>query len=99
MTALHEAARFGRPGVAKLLLRSGAEVDARDGEGRTPLHLAAATKHVVAGRDYPGVVSLLLESGADADAEDGAGKTPLMLAEEAGHTRVVELLRRDGPDM
>ena len=54
----------------KLLLEQGAEVDAKDSSGWTPLSWAAEK-----GREA--VVKLLLEQGAEADAKDTYGQTPL----------------------
>jgi len=42
MRPLHFAANFAREKVVKLLLKNGADVDAKDGGGNTPLHWAGA---------------------------------------------------------
>ncbi len=52
------------------LIASGADVNARDDQGYTPLHLAAAA-------DSAEVVRLLLDSGAEIDAVNNKGETPL----------------------
>lgn len=39
-SSLHYAACFGRPAVAKVLLRHGANADLRDEDGKTPLDKA-----------------------------------------------------------
>ncbi|KAK1976061.1 ankyrin repeat-containing domain protein, partial [Colletotrichum cereale] len=57
-TAMHIAARLGHVGVVEALLRHGAPVDARDGRGETPLHLAVDKGHGKV-RDF------LVERGAD----------------------------------
>lgn len=77
-TALHLAAFFGHPEVARELLARGADVNARSQSARfaksnTPLHAAAANRQTA-------VAELLVEQGADIDAKDGSGFTPLGLA-------------------
>ena len=42
-TALHLAARFGHPAAAKKLLEHGANANAEDQSGRTPLHTAVGS--------------------------------------------------------
>ena len=54
-------------------LRAGADPDARDKKGRTPLHYAAVTGHAAA-------IAALLEAGADLHARDEYGGTPLIWA-------------------
>ncbi|MCP3098502.1 ankyrin repeat domain-containing protein [Myxococcus sp. K15C18031901] len=64
------------PASARLLkevLEAGAVVDARDAQGRTPLHRVANLGH-------DAQVRLLLERGADVNAIDGLGRTPLGVA-------------------
>lgn len=59
-TALHEAAGSGDEGVVKLLLQSGAMVDALDNFGATPLHRAAYNGHIE-------TIRLLRQNGAQLD--------------------------------
>jgi ankyrin repeat protein len=70
--ALHLAIEFGHVEMAKLLLASGAKVDAPDSRRWTPLHYAAF-------HCQPEIVELLLASGASADAKTQDGKTPMSL--------------------
>ncbi len=57
LTALHLAAHVGHPGIVQLLLSARADVNLKDGTGRTPLAYAKARKHTE-------VVRLLTGAGA-----------------------------------
>ncbi|KAI8405712.1 hypothetical protein FOFC_15200 [Fusarium oxysporum] len=78
-------ARLGHEAVVGLLLDRGANADAADKEGRTPLSWAAAKGNEI-------VVRLLLDRGANADAVDNEGQTPLSYAAENRHETIVRLL-------
>ncbi len=56
--------------AAAAALDAGADVDARNGNGDTALHIAAS-------RGLDDVVALLVERGASLDARNGSGQTPL----------------------
>ncbi|KAK4084332.1 uncharacterized protein Triagg1_812 [Trichoderma aggressivum f. europaeum] len=66
-TPVHHAVNgYTDSGLVKMLAESGANLDAEDGSGRTPLMLAAQLgKHEL--------VVCLLDVGADAEVEDGGG--------------------------
>jgi ankyrin repeat protein len=68
------------------LLRHGAYVSATDGEGCTPLHLAAHANSAA-------VVKLLIDAGAKITPRDKDGKTPLDYAESGD---VIRLLKDSG---
>ena len=85
-TSLHVAAFLGREELARVQLRWGSvEVNARDKEGCTPLHLAARKGH----RD---VVELLVAEGADVNARNEEQRTPLYCAIQHHAVDVVRLL-------
>ena len=72
------------------LLAKGAEVNARNAYGWTPLHIAAA------GGD-PAVIALLLHHGADVHAQSHIGTTPLDNATtRGGRKAVIDLLLAHG---
>jgi truncated hemoglobin YjbI len=74
--------------IVRALVRSGAQVDARDGLMRTTaLHMAARRGNAV-------VAKALLECGADIDARDSRGDTPLQRAVKCRKPHVAELLRK-----
>lgn len=75
--------------VVKLLLDSGAEVNAQDKGGCTALAYAASNGLTKA-------VELLLDRGAEINMKDNDGRTALMMASSRGFTEVVRLLLQKG---
>ncbi|XP_049843236.1 poly [ADP-ribose] polymerase tankyrase-1-like [Schistocerca gregaria] len=84
-TALHPASIDGHLGVVQCLLRYGADVGARDSEGRTPLHWAARYGQLE-------VLEYLLENGGDVQAKDVEGQTPVHWAAKNGSLGALEAL-------
>lgn len=76
-------------GVMEALIKSGADVNATDKEGFTPLM-------VVSNREGLGPVELLINSGADLDRENAYGVTALMRATGNGQTLVTKKLIEAG---
>jgi ankyrin repeat protein len=77
--------------IARLLLDRGADIDARDFEGRTLLHTMTNVGLIE-------VIRVLLEGGADVGAEDKEGRTPFSLAKERGYDEIMKLLSEHGAE-
>uniref|UniRef100_A0A674MY80 Notch receptor 2 n=1 Tax=Takifugu rubripes TaxID=31033 RepID=A0A674MY80_TAKRU len=85
-TALHLAARYARADAAKRLLDAGADPNAHDNMGRTPLHAAVAA-------DAQGVFQILIRNRAtELDSRMNDGTTPLILAARLAVEGMVEEL-------
>jgi ankyrin repeat protein len=86
-TALHFACFFGQPDAARLLIESGAAVDAVAANPTQvmPLHSAASSRNLEAAR-------LLLEHGAPVNARQQGGWVPIHAAAQNGDRPMVELL-------
>ena len=76
----------------KALLKMGADVNATNRFGWTPLHCAARS-------GYVHVVRYLVDRGAHSEAADGEGQTPLLLAVRNGRVGVVEYLAKHGANV
>jgi uncharacterized protein len=85
VTSLHAALAGPAPEIARSLIQAGADVNAVQQDGVTPLHEAAH-------RGRGDLVQLLLDHGADAAARDGKGRDAADFAREQGHTALLEVL-------
>jgi ankyrin repeat protein len=91
-TALYYAIYFDKPVTLKVLIEAGADVNAQDSDGATPLTLAAQ-------EDNPMIVMELIKAGADVNLTRHDGATPLHMAAKNGHEGCVVALIRDGADV
>jgi ankyrin repeat protein len=75
--------------VSSLLIQSGANVNAFDNNGFTPLHWASFN-------GFNAIASLLLKNGANVNAQDNNGCTPLILAVARNQANIVSILIKNG---
>ncbi|CAM2070357.1 Ankyrin repeat domain-containing protein [Sulfidibacter corallicola] len=87
----HDWARLGQVAPLQTYLSEGGDVNERDPNNRTLLHLAASN-----GQDE--VIQLLVRHGAQIDSLADHRKTPLMLAAEHGHVDALNMLLEHGAD-
>jgi uncharacterized protein len=88
--ALFRATIEGNTDMVRSLVSSpGADVNATNERGSTPLLEAARYGH-------DDVTRVLIAAGADVKAKDNDGKTALMLAVQGNHDEVVRVLKQAG---
>ena len=86
---LLSSARFGDLATLKTLLNQDANINSRNGFGKTSLHLAAQ-------QGYTNMVKELLKRGAFVNPRDRFGMTPLHLAAMQEHANIVKELLKAG---
>ena len=84
-TALQIASREGFDELVHVLLKSGAQVNAKNGAGGTALQAASVQGRV-------STVKILLANGANKKLTNDAGKTPREVAAAAGQLEVLKVL-------
>ena len=85
--SIHKAASNGNIEVIKQHLTAGADVNAKNDSGLTPLHYAESKE----------IAEILITAGADVNAGDKI--TPLHYAAQYGEMEIVELLISKGADV
>jgi len=98
---LHLALDRGHSGIAELLLRFGADVDAQDNDTMTPLHLVSRSRLSTVGDDpqITETAQVLLEHSASVHVRNNHGQTPLRTALHRGRSGIVALLLKYGADV
>lgn len=92
-TALHHACRHKKDDVAIYLIKKGSDINIKDENKATPLHITTALGNLE-------LVKILLKRGAKSIKEGAAwNNTPLHLACERGHPQVVKFLLDQGADI
>lgn len=86
---LHEALRLGRVSMARRLVTAGADVNAKVGDGYSPLRVATAALDLA-------MTEYLIASGADVNTTTRYGETPLHAVHDA---RIASLLLSHGADV
>jgi hypothetical protein len=79
--------------MVKLLLDYGADIEATNSSGNTPLIIAASNS------DNTDMIEFLLENGADATAVNKSKATAIHMAAEASNLKAVKILEKAGADI
>jgi ankyrin repeat protein len=101
---LHQALEMNHFNVVPLLIKEGADVNAVDHRGITPIHLAAGkgntALHKAARQGNHDLLILLIEHNADVNVStQGLHVTPLHKAVRYGHEKIVRVLLNSGANV
>jgi ankyrin repeat protein len=89
---LREAAQQGSAAQVRKALEHGADVEARDNTGATPLLIATHHNHVDAAK-------VLIDAGADVNAKDRIHDSPYLYAGARGYNAILRMTLAHGADL
>eukprot|EP00794_Sanderia_malayensis_P004801 gene4801-5428_t len=84
-TPLHVAARYKDVDIIRILVENGANVEERNNEGQTILHIACSVSDEA-------TVKYLHSVKANPNVHDKLNRTPLHVCTEGGHSTIIEIL-------
>jgi ankyrin repeat protein len=85
-TPLHWAALGGSAEVASFLISKGAQIQARDKDGQTPIHLVITEE----------IARMLIKRGGDVTSKDNYGRMPLHYAAYYGREKMIDFFLASG---
>lgn len=88
---LHFAAASGKVKIIQILHAHQVDINCRDADGRTPLHLAAANES-----DPEEIITQLIDCKADYNLPNDKGMTPILLAIYKNNQPAIDLLLQYG---
>ncbi|MEO5971352.1 MAG: ankyrin repeat domain-containing protein [Bdellovibrionia bacterium] len=88
---LHDEAKAGDISKVETLIRQGSDVNAKNEDGETPLHVAANWGHTP-------IIEVLIRKGANVNAKSPFGSTALHYAADKGHSATADALIKNGAD-
>lgn len=97
-SALHCAAKAGFVKVINLLIEKGANIDATDNTGETPI-FEAIRSTIKDGEKQRAALKTLLAHGANPNVKNNRGLTPLQVAQQKRRTdsdKIIEILKMHG---
>ena len=89
---IHDVASDGDIENLKILIQRGADLNAKNDEGWSPLHYAVGENHLE-------VVKLLLDAGANVNVKENRGISPLDFASMFGFFEIMKLPVAKGADL
>ena len=91
-TPIHMACFYSQLTIVKILVKRGVNINAKNDQGRTPLHVISSIEAKTATK----IAKILIDNGSKVDGIDASNKSPLYYAVEENNLEIVKLLVEKG---
>ena len=98
-TSLHISVNHGRLDIVKRLIEEGSELNLRDNDGQTPLHMLILTVYENLEEYKLDIAKELIKAGVDLDLRNNNGYTPLHLSVITDEIDITKELLENGADI